>query len=388
LPSPDLADEGDLDLRALRRTPARTTPARRGWRSYLIGGVVSTVLALFIAVVWFAYQDLMPGGDAAPPLIRAEAGPLKREPGERGGLPVVNAESAVVRALDEPDAPVRVERIVPRQSTAPRSTADLVPEALEAEPAPVELAPVEPAPVEPAPIEPVLAESATPGAIDRGEAEMAANEAASADSLEVLIAEIAGGVEELRAIEPAAGPADRPAAPATPPRVIVFDPQPPETAGDAATAAPPAAVSAGAPVVQSPDPALPAVRLLARADGSAAPAQPGGPADSVTATTAAATPPMPTASSPALAADFSDAFRVQLLAVRDEAAAAGAWASLQERYPGVLGALRSRVQRADLGESTFFRLQAGPFVDRADAASVCSALQARGADCFVVEPTS
>jgi hypothetical protein len=91
---------------------------------------------------------------------------------------------------------------------------------------------------------------------------------------------------------------------------------------------------------------------------------------------------------PALASDFTGAYRVQLLAVRDEAAAAGAWNGLQQRFPGVLGQLRSRVQRADVGDATFFRLQAGPFADRAGASATCEALQQRGTDCFVVEPTS
>ncbi|MEZ5865766.1 MAG: hypothetical protein R3D25_17490 [Geminicoccaceae bacterium] len=91
------------------------------------------MLAL-VSVVWFAYQDMMPGGDEAPPVVRAEVGPLKREPNERGGAPVVNEESVVVQALNEPDAPVRVERLIPRDEPAPRSAADVIPDALQAEP--------------------------------------------------------------------------------------------------------------------------------------------------------------------------------------------------------------------------------------------------------------
>ena len=76
------------------------------------------------------------------------------------------------------------------------------------------------------------------------------------------------------------------------------------------------------------------------------------------------------------------------MAVRDEASAAGAWDGLQARHQAVLGPLRSNVQRADVGDATFYRLQAGPFADRSGASNVCEALQAEGADCFVVEPTS
>lgn len=55
-------------------------------RRYVVGGMLAVVLALFSAVVWVAYQDLMPDGDAAPPLIRADAGELKREPDKRDEL--------------------------------------------------------------------------------------------------------------------------------------------------------------------------------------------------------------------------------------------------------------------------------------------------------------
>ena len=135
--STDPIDERDLDVAGLRRSLAQEPSRkignagnrRRGLRTYLLGGLVAVVLALFGSVVWMAYQDMMPGDDT-PPLIRAEAGPIKHEPDERGGLPLLNEELVVVQALDAPDAPVRVERIVPRQAEAPRSSADVIPEAL------------------------------------------------------------------------------------------------------------------------------------------------------------------------------------------------------------------------------------------------------------------
>ena len=170
-------------------------------RRYIVGGMVVVVLGLFSAVVWFAYQDLMPAGDVAPPLIRADAGDLKRQPDERGGLPVVNAESAIVRALDEPESPVRVERILPRETAAPRSTADVIPEALAAEPgaAPVASAAADPAVA----LDPeVLFEPKVPAA----EAGDAGGQAPVPDTLDTLLAEIVESPAALGAIEPAAGP--------------------------------------------------------------------------------------------------------------------------------------------------------------------------------------
>ena len=164
----------------------------------------------------------------------------------------------------------------------------------------------------------------------------------------------------------------------------------PESA-DQAAEAPSAAEAVATPSTAVTEPARPSQSPTTAAVPAPAPAA------TATATAPDAAPSAPTAPaettvaalpSPTLAASFNGAFRVQLLAARDEEAAAGAWAGLQARFPDALGPLRSDVQRAEIGGDTFFRLHAGPFADRADALAVCEALQARGADCFVVAPPS
>jgi hypothetical protein len=400
--SPYPPDERDLDIAGLRRSTPQVTTARKrhggrrggkGIGRYLIGGVVALVLILFGSVVWFAYQDLMPGGNEAPPLIRADATPIKREPDERGGLPLVNEESAVVQALDEPDSPVRVERIVPRESAAPRSTADVIPEALEAEPLPDGA---------PAAAGPALAEAAPDPAAD------AAAGDPGTDSLDSLLAEIVEGQgDPAAAVEPAAGPTGSTAVAADDLDVLPLPsdalPEPADTVASLATAddgapMPPAASPGPAPsVTTAPSPAAtlpaagpPAASAPAAPSSAASPPAAAARALDTTPPPAAAAPETTVAAlpRPALAPSFAGAYGVQLLAVRDEAAAAGAWAGLQQQHPGVLGQLQSRVQRADIGGNTFYRLQAGPFADRAGANAVCAALQARGADCFIVEPAS
>jgi len=410
LRSPNHPDERDLDVAALRRsTPQATSPQRglggrrgkTGIMRYLVGGLVVLVLALFSGVVWFAYQDLVVGGDEPPPVIRADATPIKREPDERGGLPLVNEESVVVQALEEPDSPVRVERILPREAAAPRSTADVIPEELEAEPVSDTDLAVAGAALEQA-AQTTVIDAEGPG-----------------DSLDTLLAEIVDGEGGSRAIEPAAGPAPVPAAAAVDVPALEDDlPMPADgvvlpDSGIAAVEPLPAdqpLSAAPAPVVAAPEtPPAPAPAL---APVVATPATPPAPAPAPVATQAApptpapapvvatpATPPAPVAPtpaettvaalpSPALAQGFTGAYGVQLLAARDEAAVAGAWADLQRQHPSVLGSLRSRVQRAEIGGNTFYRLQAGPFADRGGASGVCAALQARGTDCFIVEPTS
>ncbi len=391
--SPHPPDERDLDVAGLRRSPTQTGAARKGHgggrgrtgvRRYVVGGIVALVLALFSGVIWFAYQDLMPGGDEAPPLIRADANPIKHQPDERGGLPLVNEESAVVRALDEPDSPVRVERIVPRESTAPRSTADVIPEPLEAEPrSDTDLA--------------IAVPTTGPGvaAVD-----------GPGDSLDMLLAEIVDGQADVAPIEPAAGPgpadfaaesADVDALPLPADGITLPEREVAALESQVGQAPLPAA---SVPTPSTPAASAPAAPAPPTAAATPAPAltPPPPPAPPPAAAAPAPTPPAPVAApvetrvaalpSPALAPDFQGAYGVQLLAVRDEAAAAGAWSGLQQQHPTVLGPLRSRVQRAVIGGNTFYRLQAGPFADRAGASAVCSALQARGTDCFIVEPTS
>ena len=77
------------------------------------------------------------------------------------------------------------------------------------------------------------------------------------------------------------------------------------------------------------------------------------------------------------------AYVVQLLALRDEAAAEKAWAGLQKKHPS-LQAHASDVERADLGDKgIFYRLRAAGFGSKAEAQSFCASLKAAGQDCMV-----
>lgn len=78
------------------------------------------------------------------------------------------------------------------------------------------------------------------------------------------------------------------------------------------------------------------------------------------------------------------AFVLQLGAFRTQQAADAGWKLLAARHAGVLGALEHYVTEADLGEKgRFFRLQAGPFTERAAANTQCASLKASGVDCLV-----
>lgn len=378
-------------MTALRRATGRTQPVRqpRRLRAFLIGTLVSAVLLLFAAVVWFAYQELMPGGDGAPPLIRADARPLKHEPEERGGLSVVNAESVIVQALEEPDSSVRVERIVPRDPAPPRTAADVIPEALEAEEEDIQALMV-PDGEDAASLDALIGEVVEESTLDGTEA----SEAAGASGGEPTLGATA-------ATTPAETEAEQPAAAEEPAESVVAAlPEALVTTDRPALASPPAAVSvpatanapADAPAAQPVARPAPPAAQLAAVPPAAVPPPAATPRQPAAATPPPATPPPATppaaAQQPALALSFAGAYRIQLLASRDEAAAAGAWNGLQQRHPSELGRLQRQLQQAEVGGNTFYRLQAGPFANRAGAIATCEALKAKGADCFVVEPAS
>ncbi|MFZ5610012.1 MAG: SPOR domain-containing protein [Pseudomonadota bacterium] len=80
-------------------------------------------------------------------------------------------------------------------------------------------------------------------------------------------------------------------------------------------------------------------------------------------------------------------WRIQLAAFRDRSQAEAAWRALQERHGATLGGLSLIVEEADLGDKgVFYRVQAGPFADKAAASAACAALGAKKQPCFAVAP--
>jgi cell division septation protein DedD len=82
-------------------------------------------------------------------------------------------------------------------------------------------------------------------------------------------------------------------------------------------------------------------------------------------------------------------YQVQLMAVRSEAAAEGAWDEIRRKDPGLYRDATLDVQRADLGaRGVFYRLRVGPFNDRGAASAFCGEVKATGRDCIVVSRSS
>ncbi|MFY7777671.1 MAG: SPOR domain-containing protein [Elstera sp.] len=97
----------------------------------------------------------------------------------------------------------------------------------------------------------------------------------------------------------------------------------------------------------------------------------------------AAKPPavQPAPAATPAAAGTTRGAKVQLGAVKSEAAASAEWAKMQKANPE-LANLSMSVAKVEIpNKGTYYRIQAGPV---ADGGSVCAALKARGQDCLIV----
>jgi cell division septation protein DedD len=76
--------------------------------------------------------------------------------------------------------------------------------------------------------------------------------------------------------------------------------------------------------------------------------------------------------------------RVQLAAVKTEAAAQKEWLRLQKAHPAVLGTLSLHVEKFNKSASeVFYRIQAGPLQDKASAKQLCAELKQKNQACIV-----
>lgn len=78
-------------------------------------------------------------------------------------------------------------------------------------------------------------------------------------------------------------------------------------------------------------------------------------------------------------------FAAQIASLRSADAADAAWTRYSRRAPDLFAKARKDVQQADLGDrGVYFRVRAGYFANRADAAQFCGQVKALGQECLVV----
>lgn len=77
---------------------------------------------------------------------------------------------------------------------------------------------------------------------------------------------------------------------------------------------------------------------------------------------------------------------IQLASLKSAESAAGEWSRLQKSHPDLLGAMALVVQSAKLDDrGTYFRVQTGPFPNRATAEDMCWQLKEKRQDCVVIQ---
>ncbi len=77
-------------------------------------------------------------------------------------------------------------------------------------------------------------------------------------------------------------------------------------------------------------------------------------------------------------------FVAQLAALQSEAAVQQAWRRLSSRAPELFASAHLDVERADLGQrGIYYRVRAGYFTDRSNAARFCDRIRQMGQDCIV-----
>lgn len=103
---------------------------------------------------------------------------------------------------------------------------------------------------------------------------------------------------------------------------------------------------------------------------------------------AQASPPTQPASTvqPAAAAGGTG-YRIQLAALRSEGEAQATWKRLQAKHRNFLGSHQPNIVKTDLGGlGTFYRVQLGPFADKAGSQQLCKDFKRGGLDCFLLAP--
>jgi tetratricopeptide (TPR) repeat protein len=79
-------------------------------------------------------------------------------------------------------------------------------------------------------------------------------------------------------------------------------------------------------------------------------------------------------------------YRLQLTPTRSEDEAKALWKKVISQNQQ-LASVEPRIEKTDMGNlGTFYRLQVGPFQDKAESLKLCNALKRSGVDCFLVNP--
>ena len=290
------------------------------------GGLIVTaaILVIFGVVIWYVYQRAtQPGESGAPPLIKADQGPVKVPPQNPGGMQVPNQDKTIYDRLgNNGDKNASVEKLLPPPE-APKPEAPLPPAGSPGAARAVQAAPLPPPGNPPPGATAAIATPASPAGTPTPPAPSA---------LEKPTPPGAGAPSNMAASQ-------TPAAPASP-----------SSPAPTASSSPPAAAPKTAAIAPKTAPSPAAKPVAVPSTSAAAPGTP----------------------------------RVQLGAFKEVADAEKTWHRLSQKYADLLGGLSPSIIRVDLGAKGIYqRLQVGPLADHAAAVALCEKLKARQQDCLV-----
>ena len=322
-------------------TPAKSGLTLRSRSAFMVGSALLGAIALGGALA-FAYKQSGGGlSSEPPPLVQADATPVKAAPDQPGGKEFPHKNKLIYDRLQNGDAP-EAEKLVPRQEDV------AVPAMPASDPATM------PAPVATTDAVPPTTQ-ALPGAPTMA---MAAADETAPD----------GGPRKVKTmvVRPD-GSVETPQVPALP-----TDAAPAGAAPEAAASPAPAAEPQQLAAVAPPEPAQ-QQQVQAAPQEAAAPAP--APAPKPKQQTAAATPQA-----------GPSKYVVQVGSKKNQTEALASFADMQQKYPTLLASYRPIVQKADLGaKGTWYRLRIGPITDKTAASKLCSQLKSQGLpDCLVM----
>jgi cell division protein FtsN len=298
---------------------------RGGGRKKLVAAVLVSAIAVGAGLA-YVYKSTAENGGGSPSLIAADSSPIKEEPADPGGRDFPNGNKAIY------------DRLIGDGSSSPQLAGG-------AQEAPAQ-------------------DAAIPGIVTTGTLEERIENALKAQGND----------------GPAASQEESsPDAPRTV-RTVTFGPDgqqqevQPETQRIAAATPQSETVSSGVVVTSQ------AAELEAPEQDSAAEEAP----QQDAATQVAAVSPQAQSPQIAESAGGSGAFFVQIAARNDQEAAVAAFATLQQKYSGVIGNYSPSVRKVDLGaKGVWYRLLVGPVDSKSDADGLCERLKGAGLkSCF------
>ncbi len=203
-----------------------------------------------------------------------------------------------------------------------------------------------------------------------------------------------GGRQAERLLPPPENPLPRPMARkpvvkpplATPKLAVPKQPPAPPSITAPERMPPPAKLAAGKPPppkpVSKPE-AKSDLKPASRPEPAAAPPPKPAPAIAKAVAALKANKPVPKAAKPAP----GKGYRVQIASLRSAEGARRAWAERVKQSGGILAGLTLFVKRVEIPKKgTFYRVLAGPLLDKTAARRVCDALKQRNIGCFVSRP--